>query len=106
MRPFLAIACAALISGCVTGEKVTGLESGMSKTQVVKVLGKPTGYAKNGDTEVLQYSNKLMSGWSWDRADYQAILEKGKLVAWGTGEVRQNRPPVTPVLVMGNVTTN
>lgn len=28
------------------------------------------------------------------------------LLSWGTGDVRQNRPPITPVIVYGNITTN
>jgi hypothetical protein len=64
------------------------LQPEMTKEQVIRTLGKPDGYQKLGDYEVLKYANKLMSGWSWDRADYYAILKKGRLVEYGTGEIR------------------
>jgi len=31
----------------------------------------------------------LISGWSWDRADYFAILKGDKVTEYGSGEVRE-----------------
>jgi SmpA / OmlA family len=79
------------IASCVTGEKMSSLSPGMTKDQVVAVLGHPDGYQSEGDSEVLRYTNKLVSGFSWDRADYYAILSGGKLVQYGAGQVRQDQ---------------
>src|SRR6266481_4037757 len=72
-----------LVASCVTGEKMSSLSPGMTKDQVISLLGHPDGYQAEGDSEVLRYTNKLVSGWSWDRADYYAILRGGKLVEYG-----------------------
>jgi|ERR1700704_446276 hypothetical protein len=79
-----------MIASCVTGEKMSSLSPGMTKAQVIATLGRPDGYQGEGEYEVLKYTNKLVSGFSWDKADYYAILRDGKLVEYGSGQVRQD----------------
>ena len=71
------LAVAFFLHGCATGERMQTVSEGMSKEEVVSQLGEPDGYRRNGDYEALQYTNRLISGWSWDRTDYTVILEKG-----------------------------
>jgi len=78
-----------LIFGCATGERITRLSPGMSQTDVVGTLGKPDGFRTEGDYTILKYTNKLISGWSWDRADYFVILKDDKVTEYGSGEVRE-----------------
>ena len=80
-----------LLVSCVTGEKMTALSPGMTKAQVIAKLGPPDGYQSEGNYEVLRYTNKLVSGFSWDRADYYAILQNGTLTEYGAGQVRQDQ---------------
>jgi hypothetical protein len=47
----------------------------MTKAEVVAVLGRPDGYKRIEAHEVYRYSNRLSSGWSWDRADYNVVLK-------------------------------
>jgi outer membrane protein assembly factor BamE (lipoprotein component of BamABCDE complex) len=86
--------------GCVTGEKMSQLRPGMTKAEVVSVLGGPDGYKRVGDFEVYRYSNRLdrgaadfkraaTSGWSWDKADYNVVFKNDRVVEYGTGQVRQ-----------------
>jgi len=57
-----------LQSGCATGERVRGgIREGMTKQQVISALGHPDGFQRNGESEALLYTNRLISGWSWDR---------------------------------------
>jgi hypothetical protein len=79
-----------LVTSCVTGEKMSSLNPGMTKAQVIATLGRPDGYQSEGEYEVLKYTNKLVSGFSWDKADYYAILRGGKLIEYGAGHVRQD----------------
>lgn len=89
-RLFVSLCMLACIAGCVTGEKVRAdLEVGMSRSQVIDLLGKPDGVRNSDNSEVLQYTNRLISGWSYDRADYFVILRESAVVEYGTGEVRQ-----------------
>jgi len=80
-----------LIASCITSEKMSSLSPGMTKDQVISLHGRPDGYQAEGDSEVLRYTNKLVSGWPWDRADYYAILRGGKPVEYGAGQVRQDQ---------------
>jgi hypothetical protein len=87
-----------VLVGCATGEKIGSLRDGMSKNQVIATLGQPDGFRREGRTEALTYSNRLMSGWSWDRADYHVILTDGQVSAYGPGVVRQNSGPAVGTL--------
>jgi hypothetical protein len=64
----------------------------MSKEQVISELGKPDGFKRSWEYEALTYTNRLISGWSWDRTDYTIILQNGRVAEVGTGQVRQNSP--------------
>jgi hypothetical protein len=88
------------LAGCVTGERQQKLQIGMDKQAVIRIMGHPTGDRVDGSYEALGWSNRLMSGWSWDRADYSVILKNGHVVEYGVGTVRQNGPPDSPVLVL------
>ena len=71
----------------------------MNRDQVIDVMGVPDGEKAEGTYEALRYSNRLTSGWSWDKADYEVILKEGKVVEYGAGAVRQDVTHQTLVLV-------
>jgi len=77
-----------LAAGCTVGERMTRLKPGMTQPDVVRVLGRPDGFKTEQGCIVLKWTNKLISGWSWDRADYFVILKDGEVVEYGAGEVR------------------
>lgn len=79
-----------LLTACTTGEKIGDLAPGMSRDQVIHTLGNPDGVAVNGKNELLTYSNRLMSGWGYDRADYKVVLEDNKVVQYGADVIRQD----------------
>lgn len=76
----------------IAGNAFKKLEEGMSKEDVLRLLGKPDGFRRDGNTETLTYANRLMSGWGWDRSDYFVTLTDGKVSGYGNGEVRDRRP--------------
>lgn len=59
-----------VLAGCATGEKAARVNPGMSQPEVTEVMGKPDGFQRKGEYVVYKYTNRLISGWSWDRADY------------------------------------
>lgn len=90
------------LSACAhmyTGERMKRVHEGMSKDQVLEILGNPDGFRRSGDYEALRYTNRLISGWSWDRADYNIILHNGRVVEYGPGGVRQ-QDPNTSILIL------
>lgn len=88
MKLIRVLLCMLILSSCTTGENMSDIKPGMSKEQVTKLLGSPDGYQRNGEYESLKYSNRLTTGWSWDRADYFVILQNDKVVEYGAGQVR------------------
>lgn len=89
----------AVLAGCTTGEKIHNVQVGMTKQQVIDLLGTPDGDAVKGNTEQIQYSNRLASGWGWDKGDYYVTFEDGKFVSYGSGEIRGAGAPVKGVVV-------
>ena len=67
------------LSSCFTGEKISNLYPGMSKKEVINELGRPDGFEIEDGVEVFKYTNRLMSGWAWNRADYVAKFKNDKL---------------------------
>ena len=91
---FLSLSVACLFSACTTGEQMSRLEPGMTRQQVVGVLGRPDAVRSNGPYEQLEYTHRLITGWSWDRSDFKVILKNGRVVEFGHGEVRDRSPQV------------
>ena len=74
LRQMPALVLLVALAACATGERMQGVGEGMSKDDVIARLGNPDGFQRSGDYEALRYTNRLISGWSWDRADYNVIL--------------------------------
>jgi len=56
LRVIAAIVLMLPFFGCVTGEKMSRLHPGMTKAEVVSVLGRPDGYKEIAGYEVYRYS--------------------------------------------------
>ncbi|WGL96308.1 hypothetical protein [Arsenophonus nasoniae] len=88
MKKILIILSLLFLSGCTTGEKMSSIFLGMNKNQVISILGNPDGAALLDNYELLAYSNRLISGWSYDKADYKLIFKDGKLIQYGPEKIR------------------
>ncbi len=101
MKHLIMLALAVSLLGCVTGEKMHQVSPGMTQSEVIRILGKPDGFrsAPNG-YEWFQYSHRLVTGWAWDRADYNVIFKNDRVVEYGTGEVRVKQNAVLIVLLV------
>jgi hypothetical protein len=88
-----------LLDACATGGKMRSLEPGMTQEQVISMLGRPDGFQQSGNYEAYFYSNRLMSDWAWDRADYWVVFRNGHVVQYGPGEIRPGPQPNTLVVV-------
>ena len=94
LRVLVAICSALALTACAMGGRMQQLNQGMTEEQVVAVLGAPDGRQTEGEYKALQWANRLMSGWSWDRADYWVVFRLDRVISYGPGEVRQNSPGV------------
>lgn len=91
MRLLVVLITLFLASCTTTGQKNRNIVTGMSEGQVISIMGNPDGVKSDGEYEVLTYSNRLMSGWSWDRADYHVVLKNKVVDSFGTGTIRQSQ---------------
>jgi len=100
LRLVCVLALSVVLVGCVTGERMQSVREGMSKDEVIGMLGNPDGFRRSGEYEALRYANRLISGWSWDRADYNVILRNGRVVEYGPGQVRQRDPNISTLILV------
>lgn len=78
-----------VLAGCAMGPRMQSLYPQMTEAAVVSLLGRPDGARAYGDYTVYTYANRLMSDWSWDRADYHVVMDtQRRVVAYGPGEIR------------------
>lgn len=108
LRAAVLVFVACVLASCITGDAVKQLQPGMTRADVIQTMGPPDGVQTAGEFEALKYSNRLMSGWSWDRTDYFVVLERGRVVEYGNGVVRQQAPNtlglVTGAALLGQAT--
>jgi SmpA/OmlA family protein len=78
-------------------EDMSRLEPGMTRQQVVGLRGRPDVVRSSGAYEQLEYTHRLITGWSWDRSDFKVILKDGRVVEFGHGKVRDRSPQVVYV---------
>ena len=78
------------LAACTMSETLPQIREGMSRSEVEAAMGSPDSFKRNGDFSGIEYKNRLISGWSWDRADYSFIFKNDRLVEWGAGQVRQS----------------
>ncbi len=70
--------------------RMSHLELGMDRAQVVQKLGRPDGGRVLGSFESMEYNHRTITAWTNDRADFHVILKDGRVVEYGMGEVRTN----------------
>lgn len=90
MKLLLVFIVSFMLTACATGEKISSVQLGMSKSNVISIMGSPDGAAKKENYEIVLYSNRLMSGWSNDRADYKFIFKDDSLIEYGPEKIRQD----------------
>lgn len=99
----VALFCTLTLASCATG-KTTALHEGLTRAEVINVMGKPDGFQRSGDYEALHYVDRQINGWllinglSTERIEYSVILKNDRVVQYGQGrfiERASNEPPFT-----------
>ena len=73
----------ALLTGCASSQGMNNIHVGMTKQEVIQVLGSPQSVSAQGDKEILKYN--LFAGATaiaWQQ-DYYVGLVQGRVVAFG-----------------------
>lgn len=71
-----------LISSCAYASKMNRLSLGMSKGEVIKLLGEPTSAKAVEGEEILEY-RFYTEYWRYDLDSYWVILENSKVIKYG-----------------------
>ena len=85
-----------LLAGCATANKISGVQLGMTKNEVVKVMGKPTSISAQGGSEYLNFAlsetdDDAFRGWT---KPYYVRLINGKVESYGrTGDFDSTKTP-------------
>ena len=67
-------ACALVLCACSSAGKISDIDTGMSKQQIISKLGNPDKSYSKDELEVLTYLNRKPKTFSFDHADYQVVL--------------------------------
>ncbi|TCV93352.1 SmpA/OmlA family protein [Luteibacter rhizovicinus] len=85
------VALAIVATGCqTTGGRITQIDVGSSRDQVVETLGRPDSVRTVTDFEVLSYLDRHRTRMSVAHTDYSVVLKDGKVVQFGPGQVRRD----------------
>ena len=85
-----------LLAGCATAYKISGVQLGMTKDDVIRVMGKPTSVSAQGGSEYLNYAlsetdNDAGRGWT---KPYYVRLINGKVESYGrSGDFDSTKTP-------------
>lgn len=71
--------------------------------EVIDRLGRPDGVQTQGTTELLTYVNRFMSDWSWDKADYQVLLNNGIVVQYGAVNIYRDTGAAARMMAAGQI---
>lgn len=96
-RKSLAIVLVSLVfasqaAGQAFGNKFKKVDLGMTRAEVVELLGRPDGVRAHENEEALTYADRLVSGFKWSRADYVVVFRDGEVVEYGPGAIRDASP--------------
>lgn len=68
------------LSGCVHEGTVSDIDVGMSRSDIMKAMGKPDSDRMQGILEQMTYHQRRTAGWSVSRRDYTIILLNNAVV--------------------------
>ena len=85
MKTILTLLIPLMLFGCATAHKMGGVRLGMTKTEVIEVLGRPSSVSAQESTEVLRYNLYETSDDAYDGIDsvYFVRLINGNVESYG-----------------------
>ena len=100
MKYLFAIVLGLALAGCATSGKINAVNIGMTKDEVIKVMGKPVSISAKDGTEYLNYKlsetgDDAFRGWT---SQYYIRLIKGKVDSYGrTGDFDSTKTPTIKI---------
>lgn len=101
MRSIFSVVCVLfLVSACATANKISGVRLGMTKDEVVKVMGEPASVSAQGGAEYLNYAlsetdDEAFMGFT---RQYFVRLINGKVESYGrSGDFDSTKTPTVRI---------
>jgi SmpA / OmlA family len=83
-RYFVMVLVGFIFSGCATGTNFKSVRQGMTKEEVMSIMGDPDDARKNSDYTSYKYLDRKTDDWSWNKADYFILFDSdGKVQDYG-----------------------
>ena len=98
-----------LLAGCATAGKINGVQMGMTKEEVIKVMGPPASMSAKGGSEYMNYSlsetdDDAFRGWT---KPYYVRLIDGKVDSYGRlGDFDSTQKPTVRIETDENIKAN
>ena len=84
LLPTLVLAGTLIVAACATARRMNRLSIGMTKQEVISVMGQPVSTAAYGNTELLRYSLSTPDQvWHGIEEEYFVRLVDGKVESYG-----------------------
>ena len=106
MKYLVTIILGLALAGCATSGKINTINIGMTKDEVIKVMGKPVSISAKGGTEYLNYKlsetdDDAFRGWT---SPYYVRIINGKVDSYGrTGDFDSTKKPTVKIETDENI---
>ncbi len=100
MKYSILVLLALALLGCATANKFNNVKIGMTKQEVIAVLGKPTSKSAKDDREYLNYRFSETTGHAFKgfTNPYYVLLIKGKVDSFGrSGDFEESKTPTVRI---------
>lgn len=104
MKKLLVVLLCLGLCGCATAKKLNLISIGMSKGDVIKVMGKPTTSSAIEGTEYLNYQLS-QSAIEFEQVEpYYVCIKDGKVFSYGRkGDFDSTKDPTQVIKIMGDI---
>jgi len=109
MKYLITLILGLALAGCATSGKINAVNIGMTKDEVIKVMGKPVSISAKGRTEYLNYKLSETDGDAGRglTSPYYVRIINGKVDSYGrTGDFDSTKKPTVKIETDENIKVN
>ncbi len=106
MKKLFALLLCLGLCGCATAHKINAVSLGMSKDEVIRVMGKPSSTSATEGTEYLNYklAETNNDDWYGVSTPFYVCIKEGKVISYGRmGDFDSTKDPTQIIKIMGDI---
>lgn len=107
MKHVFGILVICALAACATAKKINNVALGMTKSQVIEAVGKPTSTSATGSTEYLNYRlyESYNAAYNYASTEFYVRLVDGRVDSYGKkGDFDSTKTPTVRVETEENIT--